>query len=130
LSAQVDFPGNHKRAVLYFDDTNVISELMRAAPEPTVVQWVGRLPFMDLFVWAVTKAEIEVGVGLLPDGKRKEKLAAAAKAMFGDPCQRCLAFDDADASTYARLVEERQRSGRPVIALRPLESRLSLWFTV
>jgi predicted nucleic acid-binding protein len=87
---------------------------MRAAPQPKVVQWVDRLPVVDLFVCAVTKAEIEVGIGLLPDGKRKEKPAAAAKAMFTDFAQRCLPFDDAAASAYARLVIERQRSGRPI----------------
>jgi predicted nucleic acid-binding protein len=87
---------------------------MRAAPQPKVVQWVDRLPVVDLFVYAVTKAEIEVGIGLLPDGKRKEKPAAAAKAMFTDFAQRCLPFDDAAASAYARLVIERQRSGRPI----------------
>jgi predicted nucleic acid-binding protein len=41
-------------------DTNVLSELMRAAPEPKVVQWVDRLPVVDLFVCAATKVDGEV----------------------------------------------------------------------
>jgi len=54
------------------------------APELRVVQWPDRLPVADLFVCAVTRAEIAVGIGRLPDGTRKEKVATAAKAMFGD----------------------------------------------
>jgi len=95
-------------------DTNVLSELMRAAPEPKVLQWVDRQPAADIFVCAVAKAEIELGIGLLPDGKRKDQLAAAAKDVFADLSQRCLPFDDAAASAYARLVVERQRAGRPI----------------
>jgi len=68
----------------------------------------------DLFVCAVAKAEIEFGIGLLPDGKRKDRLAAAAKNMFADLSQRSLPFDDVVALEYARLVVERQRSGRPI----------------
>jgi len=62
----------------------------------------------------VTKAEIELGIGLLPDGRRKDQLAAAANDVFADLSQRCLPFDDAAASAYARLVVKRQRSGRPI----------------
>jgi len=95
-------------------NTNVLSELMRAAPEPKVLQWVDRQPAADIFVCAVAKAEIGLGIGLLPDGKRKDQLAAAVKDVFADLSQRCLPFDDAAASAFARLVVKRQRSGRPI----------------
>jgi len=95
-------------------DTNVLSELMRATPESAVVDWVDRQPVMDLFICAVTKAEIEVGIGLLPDGKRTRQLAAAAQEVFTGFDQRCLPFDETAASVYARVIVERTRAGTPI----------------
>jgi len=60
----------------------------------------------DLFIFAVTKAEIELGLALLPEGKQKDNLSVAVHEMFGEffP-NRCLSFDDAEAAKYAVLVE-------------------------
>jgi predicted nucleic acid-binding protein len=72
------------------------------------------IPAMDLFVCAVTKAEIEVGIGLLPDDKRKRALAAVAEETFAEFPQPCLPFGEAAASAYARVIVERTRAGAPV----------------
>ena len=48
-------------------DTNVVSELMRDAPDPNVLLWMDGRPTRDLFVTAVTEAEIRTGVAVLPD---------------------------------------------------------------
>lgn len=63
-------------------DTNVVSELMKPAPAPAVVHWVDAQPSASLYTTAVTQAEILCGVALLPKGKRREAVAAAARAMF------------------------------------------------
>ena len=42
-------------------DTNVVSELMRKAPEPRVVSWVDRFSVSDVLVTAVTAAELKYG---------------------------------------------------------------------
>jgi len=39
-------------------DTNVLSELMRPAPDQAVEAWVGRQPPSSLFVATVTEAEL------------------------------------------------------------------------
>jgi predicted nucleic acid-binding protein len=66
-------------------------------------------------VSAITQAEIGLGVSLLPDGKRREALAAAARQMFEeDFAGRCLTFDAAAAENFARLVAARRRIGRPI----------------
>jgi toxin FitB len=35
-------------------DTNVVSELMKSAPEPAVMVWINALPGATLFLFAVT----------------------------------------------------------------------------
>jgi len=52
-------------------DTNVLSELMKPAPELAVVQWLDAQLDSQVFLPAITKAEIELGIALLPNGKRQ-----------------------------------------------------------
>lgn len=96
-------------------DTNVISELMKMQPDPSVLSWLDKQSGSDLFTSAVTKAEIELGIALLPDGKRRDSIAAAANIMFTqDFAHRILSFDGAVASFYATLVSHRMGIGRPI----------------
>jgi toxin FitB len=95
-------------------DTNVLSELMRQEPDPGVLAWLDSQPSQRLYFSAVTRAEIELGVALLPDGARKEALRKAAASMLGEFPARCLPFDDAAASHYAVIVAARGAAGRPI----------------
>ena len=96
-------------------DTNVVSELMRPAPSPSVVAWVDAQPADELAVTAVAAAELRYGVARLPDGARQRALAAAVDALlaqvFGG---RVLPFDSAGAVVYGELVAARERAGRPI----------------
>jgi hypothetical protein len=57
----------------------------------------------DLFVSAITQAEILLGIALLPAGKRREALASAAKTMFTeDFAGAILPFDKAPPATTRR----------------------------
>lgn len=56
-------------------DTNVVSELMRAAPAEFVVDWVDQLPAEDVYLAAITVAELRYGVARLPHGTHKNDLA-------------------------------------------------------
>lgn len=96
-------------------DTNVLSEFMRAAPAVEVVAWLDAQAAAQVWVCAITRAEIELGVALMPDGQRKLGLQTAARAMFADDFTgRCLPFDERAASCYADLVASRTRLGRPI----------------
>ena len=96
-------------------DTNVLSELMRPAPEPRVVQWLDACSDEDLWVSAVTEAEILLGIRLLPNGRRREALAELARRMFEEDFpDRCLPFDAAAAGRYAEIVATRTRHGSPI----------------
>jgi predicted nucleic acid-binding protein len=95
-------------------DTNILSELMRPTPFPAVVEWLDAQPAEQLFISAVTQAEIELGLALLPEGKRKKELRKAAKEIFALFDGRNLPFDKAAAQKYALIVSARVKAGRPI----------------
>lgn len=96
-------------------DTNVLSELMRPSPEPRVVAWLDSCSDRDVWVSAVTVAEILLGIQLLPKGKRREGLAELARRMFEEEFSgRCLPFDAGAAVPYAGIVAARMRLGKPI----------------
>ncbi len=62
-------------------DTNVLSELMRTAPNAAVDAWMtGR---EDLHISAPTVAEVHYGIERLPNGRRKRELQQTADAILG-----------------------------------------------
>jgi toxin FitB len=96
-------------------DTNVLSELLRAAPNPAVLAWVVSQPSESLFVTSVTEAEMRLGVRLLPPGKRRQALELAIAAMFAeDFADRIRPFDTAAVPGYVDIVCKRRVSGRPI----------------
>jgi len=96
-------------------DTNVLSELLRAAPEPAVLAWFAGQPAETLFVSAVTQAEMMLGARLLPGGKRRASLEQALGAMFDDDfAGRNLPFDSAAVPAYVDIVSSRRAAGRPI----------------
>ena len=62
-------------------DTNVVSELMRAAPEPAVEAWVRSQPSKSLYFSSVSEAELRYGAAILPEGRRRETLFANIEGM-------------------------------------------------
>jgi predicted nucleic acid-binding protein len=96
-------------------DTNVLSELMRATPEPRVIAWLNEQVATRVHAGAPNEAEILTGIGLLPKGKRRDALAKAARALFDeDLAGRVLPFSSAAARCYAEIVVVRQAAGRPI----------------
>ena len=95
-------------------DTNVLSELMKPAPEVDVVRWVDDQLVETLYISAVMRAEIELGIALLPDGQRKEQIAIAAQRMFVQFAGRCLVFGETAAIQYGQLVAAHTPNGRPI----------------
>ena len=96
-------------------DTNVISELMRAEPAQIVLDWFGQHETADLFISAVTEAELRTGVAILPDGQRRDRLQMAIDAMIDQDFQsRVLPFDSRAAKAYAEIAAQRRAAGRPI----------------
>lgn len=94
-------------------DTNVVSELMRAAPAPNVAAWAVAAD-SQLFLTALTVAEIRYGIARLPEGTRKQSIASAADRILTTFSHRIVYFDLAAANAYGDLVARREALGRPI----------------
>jgi predicted nucleic acid-binding protein len=96
-------------------DTNVLSELMRPERSSRVVAWVAKQPATELFTTSITEAEVFYGIELLSKGKRRERLLAAAEAMFAeDFAGRILGFESDAARAFARIATHRRALGKPI----------------
>ena len=96
-------------------DTNVVSELTRPAPGSAVVGWVRRQAATNLFLTAVTEAELRYGVEILPAGRRRSAILTEVEGVIGeDFAGRILPFDSASAQAYAAIAASRRVGGRPI----------------
>ncbi len=96
-------------------DTNVIAELMRADPSQAVLDWFGQQDAADLFIAAITAAELRTGVASLPEGPRRDRLHLAMDAMIDQDFQgRILPFDTSAARPYAEIAARRRAAGHPM----------------
>ncbi len=87
---------------------------MRPNPAERVIRWLDNQPISSLYICSVTRAEIELGLALLPEGQRREDLSRIAAEMFSEFVGRCLGFDEVCAKPYANVVAHRRRIGRPI----------------
>ena len=96
-------------------DTNVVSELMRTTPSAEVLVWMDKLPPRELFVTAVTEAEVRTGIAILPAGARRWGLADAAERTLGGLfAGRVLPFDSSAARAYADIAAASRAAGHPI----------------
>ena len=97
-------------------DTNVVSELMRQTPAPAVMAWFSAQDSAELYLTAVSEAELRTGVAILPAGRRRERIAAVVDAVVEhDFAGRVLPFNSAAARTYAAIAASRRSVGRPFL---------------
>ena len=96
-------------------DTNVVSELIRPAPATAVLEWVDGQSGAEIFLTAITVAELLYGVARLPDGRRKTDLAERIEAVLSEDFEhRVVPFDETAAAHYADIVVRRERVGKPI----------------
>lgn len=99
----------------YLIDTNVLSELRRNAPDPSVVSWFQKRPSASLYLSVLTLGEIRKGIEMLSDGRRqlalRDWLDVDLPTFFTG---RILAVDGAVADQWGRIVAA---AGRPVAAI-------------
>ncbi len=103
---------------MFILDTNILSALMSPEPAPAVAAWIADKPIDQLFTVSVCEAEILSGLAILPDGRRRQALQSAARAMFLEDFDgRVLSFDRDAAVAYAELYATRRQAGRPIATL-------------
>lgn len=102
---------------MYLIDTNVISELTKPAPSAAVLSWFANTPVQHIYISSVTLCEMQLGLALLPTGKRKRALTMATDALIQeDFAQRCLSLDARCAPLYGALAARQQQNGTPCSA--------------
>jgi toxin FitB len=104
----------------YLLDTNIISHAVKPQPSATLLAWWERQRDENLFLSALSLAEIRRGVLDKPRGRKRSALETwfsgreGPQALFAG---RILAFDDKAALIWARLMADGKASGRPRSAL-------------
>ena len=96
-------------------DTNVASELMRPEPTPSVAAWIAERDAQEMYLTAVSEAELRYGVAIMPAGKRRNALDAAMTRWLDLGFrERVLPFDSAAARAYAEIAAGRRQTGRTI----------------
>ena len=93
-------------------DTNILSELRRARPEPKTLAFIAAHPLDHLYVSAVTFAEIRFGIELITDASRRSELndwlTHKVRPMFED---RVLPVSEDVMFKWRLLVEDGRKAG-------------------
>jgi predicted nucleic acid-binding protein len=96
-------------------DTNVLSELMRTRPAPTLISWLDAYPPEDIWTTSVSVFEVRFGLALMADGRRRRDLSAAFEALLITDLQgRVASVDTAAADAAAMLAADCRRLERSV----------------
>ena len=104
----------------YLLDTNVISNVTKPQPSPSLLAWWAEQRDEDLFIASLTVAEIRRGILEKPRGKKRDALDSWFSGPEGPPALfagRVLPFDDKAALIWARLMADGKAAGQPRSAL-------------
>lgn len=100
----------------YLLDTNIISNVVKPQPSEALLGWMAAQCDEDLFISALTVAEIRRGIFEKPRGKKRDALDAwfagpeGPQALFAG---RVLPFDEKAGLIWARLMADGKVAGRP-----------------
>jgi hypothetical protein len=96
-------------------DTNVASEPLKPQPDARVMAWLASIPPVDLYITAVSVAEMLAGMAVMPDGKRKSGMFDGFERLLARLFQdRILQFDEPAARNYAKLFAAMRAAGRAI----------------
>jgi predicted nucleic acid-binding protein len=100
----------------YLLDTNIISNVTKPTPSPSLVAWLAEQADEDLFIASLTLAELSRGVLEKPAGRLRDQLSTwfrgpqGPQALFAG---RILPFDEKAGLVWAQLMADGKASGRP-----------------
>ncbi len=96
-------------------DTNVVSEVMRSAPERRVLEWLNSQESSSLYFSTISMAEIAYGISILPVGRRRAELKERFEQFVGRAfAERVVNFDIGAALIYGEVMGVRKELGRPM----------------
>jgi len=92
-------------------DTNVLSETVRARPNPAVLRWLAAHP--SFAISAITLEELSFGIERVA-GKRRALLHEWFERLRAEPSPTVVPVDAETAVAAGRLRARREAKGRPV----------------
>ena len=94
----------------YLLDTNVVSELSKPTPYTGTVRFLDAED--DLWLSVIVLEELELGIRLLPEGRRRDELRAWLTQLAADFAARVLPIERREAEQAAALQARAHRGGR------------------
>jgi predicted nucleic acid-binding protein len=96
-------------------DTNVISELWKVEPNPSVLAWIDAQMVETLYLSMITVGELRFGLASMPDGKRRtiyqDRLEREVLPAFTG---RLLSFNLDASQAYAQLMARAKQAGKAI----------------
>jgi predicted nucleic acid-binding protein len=100
----------------YLLDTCVLSEFVKPAPDGAVLAWVDSRAENDLFVAAMTLAELRRGVARLPVSRRKSELSVWLENLQASLGEQILPFTGDTAGYWGEMCARVEAVGKPMAA--------------
>jgi predicted nucleic acid-binding protein len=97
--------------VRYLLDTCAVSELQKMNPHPRVVERIKGMKPNDVFLSVITLAELDRGILMLPEGRKRRELEHWSEAVQGEFANSVLDVDREVARLWAELSVRVHRSG-------------------
>lgn len=113
----------------YLLDTNIISNIVKPQPSELLLAWWAKQRDEDLFISALTVAEIRRGILEMQRGKKRDALDAwfgGAEGPLSLFSGRILAFDDKAGLIWAQLMAQSKSNGRPASSLDMIVAAVAL----
>ena len=96
-------------------DTNVLSALMRAPDNRSVVEWLDGQQRLSIWTTTISIMEVRYGLAIMPAGRRRDLRLSAFERFLIDGIQdRILVFDLEAAEQTALIMAARRRVGRAI----------------
>jgi len=96
-------------------DTNVLSAVMKTAPDETAAKWLDQQPRDSIWITSITVMEIHFGLHTMPASRKRIALTNALARLLDEKIEgRIASFDAAAAEEAAELMARRKAKGRPV----------------
>ena len=112
-------------------DTNCISEIVRAKPEPSVVEWLEATEETMLNLSVLTLGEIRKGLAGLAQGKRRTRLESWLEVELQTRfAGRILPVDTAIADRWGVIATEAKRRGKALSVIDGLLAATALHYNL
>ncbi len=96
-------------------DTNLVSETMKPAPNPGVMEWLNQQDLASLWLPVIVVMELRFGAALMPPGSRRRRLENGIEETVGRMFKgRIKQLDDSAARVFADRAAAARRNGREI----------------